>query len=86
MTIEVSFFDSVPIQHRFKDGKLWNMIDYAFRVSDGNSTCVVNVGITGQFHDPPEALGAKGLTKEELVEAAYAWLRSRIDKGQCDPS
>jgi hypothetical protein len=85
MTIDITFVESAPIQHRFKDGKIWNVIDYPFRISNGKSTCIVNVGITGQSHDPAEALGSKGLTKEELVEAARTWLRSRIDKGDCDP-
>jgi hypothetical protein len=85
MTIDIAFLESAPIQHRFKDGKIWDVIDYPFRISDGKSTCIVNVGITGQFHDPAEALGSKGLTKGELVEAARTWLRSRIDKGDCDP-
>lgn len=85
MTIEITFLESLPIQRRFKDGKLWDMIDYPFRVSDGKSSCVVNVGITGQSHDPAETLGSKKLTKADLVEAARAWLRSRIEKGERDP-
>lgn len=32
-----------------------------------------------------EALGSKKLSRDELVEAAQAWLRSRIEKGECDP-
>jgi len=83
--MDITFDESVPIQRRFKDGKIWDAVDYPFRISDGKSNCVVNVGITGQSHDPAELLGSKGLTKGELVEAARAWLRSRIDKGECDP-
>jgi hypothetical protein len=86
MTIDIAFLESAPIQHRFKDGKIWDVIDYPFRISDGRATHIVNVGITGQFQDPAEALGSKGLTKGELVEAARTWLRSRIDKGNCDPN
>lgn len=82
MNWEITFLNA---EHRVRDGKLWDMVDYVFRVSNGKSTQVVAVGITGQFHDPAEAMGAKKLSREELVKAAEDWLRSRLDKGECDP-
>jgi hypothetical protein len=85
MMIEITFLDSEPVERRFKNSTLWDVIDYPFRVSDGKSSRTVKVGITGQFHDPAEALGLKKLSRAEMVDAASSWLRSRLDKGECDP-
>ena len=79
---EITFLDS---GRRAKDGKLWDVIDYRFRVSNGQQNEEVAVGITGVFHDPAGPLGLKELSREELIEAATAWLRSRLEKGECDP-
>jgi hypothetical protein len=85
MDYEIKFLDSSPVERRFKDGKVWDVIDYPFQVTERRSSCTVLVGITGQFHDPADALGSKKLTRAELIEAAKAWLRSRLEKGECDP-
>lgn len=82
-TFEITFLDS---SRRAKDGKLWDVIDYRFHVSNGKLNQEVVVGITGAFHDPAGRLGLKELSREELIEAAGAWLPSRLEKGECDPS
>jgi hypothetical protein len=82
MAYDIAFLGA---DRRSKDGKLWDVVDYQFEVSGGSRKAIVAVGITGQFHDPAEALGSKKLSKEERVEAASAWLRSRLDKKDCDP-
>jgi hypothetical protein len=82
MAHAVAFLHS---NRRSKDGKLWDVIDYQFQVSNGASKVIVAVGITGQFHDPAEALGSKKLSNEARVEAASAWLRSRLETKECDP-
>ncbi len=64
---------------------VFDIIDYPFQVSNGRASCTVRVGITGAYHDPAEALGSKKLSQDERVEAARAWLRSRVEKGECDP-
>jgi hypothetical protein len=73
--------DFLELQHRVAGGQYVDVVDYLFRVSAGTARQIVAVGITGQFHDPAEALGLKKLSKEERIEAAGAWLRSRIAKG-----
>jgi hypothetical protein len=82
MSYKMSFLDA---ERRVKDGQVYAMKDYRFRVSNEESAVIVAVGITQQFHDLPEALGSKKLSLEELTEAAATWLRSRLDKGECDP-
>ena len=82
MSFEITFLDS---GRRTRDGKLWDVIDYRFRVSNGQTNREVAVGITGVFHDPAGPLGLKELSREELIEAAGAWLRSRLEKGERDP-
>jgi hypothetical protein len=82
MNFEITFLDS---GRRAKEGKLWDVIDYRFRVSNGRRNQVVSVGVTGAFHDPAGPLGLKTLSREELIEAAAAWLRSRLEKGKCEP-
>ena len=79
--IEITFLES---GRRARDGKLWDVIDYRFRVSKGRLNRVV-VGITGAFHDPAGPLGPKTLSQDELIKAATAWLHSRLEKGECDP-
>lgn len=79
---EITFLDS---GRRAKDGKVWDAIDYRFRVSNAQQNQEVAVGITGAFHDPAGPLGLKELSREELIEAAGAWLHSRLEKGECDP-
>jgi hypothetical protein len=73
--------DFRDLQHRVVGGQYVDVVDYLFRVSAGTALQIVAVGITGQFHDPAEALGLKKLSKEERIDAASAWLRSRIAKG-----
>lgn len=85
MNIKVKPLANDPIERRCKNGQLFDVVDYPFQVSNGRVDCTVKVGITGTFHDPAEALGSKKLSRDELVEAAQAWLRSRIEKGECDP-
>jgi len=85
MSIEIHPLDQTQIQRRCVDGQLWDMVDYPFLVSNGEMKYTVKVGITGMFHDPAEALGSKRLSQNELAQAASAWLRSRISKGECDP-
>lgn len=85
MSWEITFLDEAPLERRFKDGKLWDVVDYPFRVSNGQASRTVAVGITGQSHDPSEALGSKKLSRGDLMEAAAAWLRSRLEKHECDP-
>jgi hypothetical protein len=78
MSIEIEFEDS---GRRSLNGQIFDVIDYRFLLSNGRSARTIAVGITGQFHDPAEALGSKGLPKKELSEAARAWLQSRVNKG-----
>ena len=59
--------------------------DYRFRVTSGQRSTTVAVGITGQWHDTPEAMGSRALSEAQLKEAAEAWLRSQLEKGKCDP-
>lgn len=73
--------DFLELQHRVVGGQFFDVVDYVFRVSAGTARQIIAVGITGQFHDPAEALGTKKLSKEERIDAASAWLRSRIAKG-----
>lgn len=73
--------DFLELQHRVTGGQFIDVVDYLFRVSAGTARQIVAVGITGQFHDPAEALGLKKISKEERIEAASAWVRSRIAKG-----
>jgi len=65
---------------RTLDGQIFDIIDYTFEVSRAGEQCMVNVGITGGWHDEIADLHRK-LTREELVEAARKWLESRINKG-----
>jgi hypothetical protein len=85
MTIEVSPLDRSQIKRRSKDGQIFDIIDYPFEVSNGQERCIVNVGITGMFHDPAETLGSTRLSQDELVQAASDWLRFVIKKGEYDP-
>jgi hypothetical protein len=73
MTVEVVFVDAVRSIER-RAGK----IDYRFQVKDGESSAVVVVRITGAFHDPASLY-------EERIEAASAWLKSRIKRQECNP-
>jgi hypothetical protein len=82
MFLEIVF---VGAGRRMAGGALCDIIDYRFRIKDGGSTAVVAVGITGAFHDPAPALGIKPMLYGERIEAASAWLRSRIDKRECNP-
>lgn len=82
MDFGITFLDS---GRRAREGNLWDVIDYRFRVSSGKLNQEVAVGITGAFHDPAGPLGLKTLSREELTEAATAWLRSRLEKKECDP-
>lgn len=81
MQLDILFLD---VDRRTAAGAIWDVIDYRFKVQ-AEATVVVAVGITGQFHDPAPALGNRKLSQSELAEAAAAWLRSRIDRGECDP-
>ena len=81
ITFEITFVES---GRRVRDGKVWDVIDYRFGVSNGQTNREVKVGITGAFHDPAGPLGLKELSREELIEAAEAWLRSRLEKGECN--
>jgi hypothetical protein len=70
------------VDRRVTDGKILDIVDYPFEVLKGVKSSIVRVGITGQSH----TLGdSKSLRREELVQAASDWLRSRIAKGECDP-
>ena len=82
MAFDITYRDK---DRRVTSGTIHDIIDYRFRVSDGKSTAVVAVGISGAYHDPASALALKRLSHEELVEAAAAWLKSRLDKCECDP-
>jgi hypothetical protein len=82
MNCDINLVDS---GRRMRDNKLWDVIDYRFRVSNGKLNRVVAVGVTGGFHDPAGPLGLKTLSTDEIAEAAAAWLRSRLEKGECDP-
>ncbi len=82
MNFEITFLDS---GRRMKDGKLWDVIDYRFRVANGTLDRVVAVGITGTFHDPAGPLDLKTMSQDELINAAAVWLRSRLEKKECDP-
>jgi hypothetical protein len=73
--------DFLELQHRVVRGQFLDVVDYLFRVSAGTARQIIAVGITGQFHDPAEALGIKKLSKEERIDAASAWLHSRMAKG-----
>ena len=73
--------DFLGFQHRVVGGQFFDVVNYLFRVSAGTVRQIIAVGITGQFHDPAEALGIKKVSKEERIDAASAWLRSRIVKG-----
>jgi|ERR1700719_3248149 len=73
--------DFLEAKQRIRDGNYYDVVDYFFSVSNGELRRVVAVGLTGQFHDPAEALGLKRMTKIDRIEAASSWLRSRIDKG-----
>ena len=84
MTVEITFLGSP--KHRCKDGKIYDVIDYPFRVSKGESNCTVVVGIPGQCHDPAEALGLKKLSSSELIKAATDWLHFHlVERGDRDP-
>jgi hypothetical protein len=85
MKIEISPLDRSQIKRRTKDGQIFDVIDYPFQLSNGNEKCTINVGITGMFHDPAEAVGSRRLSQEELVQAAGEWLRRAITEGQYDP-
>src|SRR5258708_38602896 len=85
MSIDINPLDRNLIKRRSTEGKIWDIIDYPFQVSNGTTSCAVDVGITGVFHDPATALGSTKLSQDELVEAASAWLRSGIEKGELDP-
>jgi hypothetical protein len=85
MSVEISPLDRSQIKRRTKDGQIYDIIDYPFQVSNGQEKCVVNVGITGMFHDPAEAIGSKKLSQDELVQAASDWLRFLIRRGKYDP-
>jgi hypothetical protein len=82
MDFGITFLDA---GRRTRDGKLWDVIDYHFRVASGKLNWEVAVGITGAFHDAAEPLGMKTLSREKLIEAATDWLRSRLENGECDP-
>lgn len=81
------FFEIVFVGagRRMAGGASCDIIDYRFRVKDGESTAVVAVGIAGTFHDPAPALGIKPMLYAERIEAASAWLGSRIQKRACNP-
>jgi hypothetical protein len=83
MSIAIVPLDS--IQRRTKNQQIFDIIDYPFSVSNGKETCIVKVGITGQSHDPAEALGSKKLSQADHVRLAQEWLRSRIEKAGYDP-
>jgi hypothetical protein len=34
MDCEIKFLDSSPVERRFKDGKVWDVIDYPFQVTE----------------------------------------------------
>jgi hypothetical protein len=75
MTIEITFLDDPPVRRRC-DAEI---LDHYFRVSRGQSSCIVVIGISG-----PARFG-KTLSSNELIEAASALLRCRLDNGYCDP-
>ena len=85
MSVEIKPLSSTLIQRRSNNRQVFDIIDYPFQLFNGRVNCTVNVGITGAFHDPAEALGSKKLSQDERIEAAGAWLRSRVEKGECDP-
>ena len=85
MNIRITLLDQSEIRRRTQDGQIFDIIDYPFEVSKDQVSRRVKVGITGTFHDPADALGLKNLSQTDLAEAAAAWLRSRLEKGECDP-
>ena len=85
LTIDIEFIDKAEIQRRSRDGMIFDIIDYPFQVRQAQVSRIVKVGVTGVWHDPAGALGIERLTQDELIEAARAWLTSRIEKGECDP-
>jgi len=67
-------------QRRVRDGQVFDVIDYFFRVSTGESHRDVTFGIIGQSYDPPESVGPL-LAGEQLGGAATAWLQFHLGKG-----
>jgi len=73
------------MERRCADGGPLDIIDYPFEVSKEGGVATVKVGISGLFHDPADATGSKKLRSEERFQAASDYLRSRIERGECDP-
>jgi len=84
-TVNIRPLDKSLIRRRQRNGHLFDVIEYPFLVSDDRVSSTVWVGITGACHDLATALGSKKLSQDDLVQAANAWLRSRVEKRECDP-
>jgi len=78
-------FDVTPLgtpQRRGREGCIDDVVEYFFRVSDGESYRDVPVGISGPAINP---VGEPPRPKETLSKLAEAWLRHHLEKRQFDP-